>query len=43
LSGGTRVLRGGSFQEGAAPFTNRGSFGPESSMIHVGFRVCRVL
>lgn len=43
LSAGTRILRGGSFREAAAPFTNRGSFGPDSSMIHVGFRVCREL
>ena len=43
LSAGTRVLRGGSFREAAAPFTNRGSFGPANSMIHVGFRVCREL
>jgi len=41
LTAGARVLRGGSFYDGPTPFTNRGSFGPASSMHHCGFRVCR--
>ncbi|HQU41290.1 MAG TPA: SUMF1/EgtB/PvdO family nonheme iron enzyme, partial [Pirellulales bacterium] len=43
LSGGARVLRGGSFMDAATPYTNRGSFSPAISMIHCGFRVCREL
>ena len=40
---GTRTLRGGSFIDSPLPFTARGAFGPTSSMIHCGFRVCREL
>lgn len=36
-----RVLRGGSFHDGPFPSTLRGAFGPQQSMTHIGFRVCR--
>ncbi|HVX09975.1 MAG TPA: bifunctional serine/threonine-protein kinase/formylglycine-generating enzyme family protein [Pirellulales bacterium] len=42
-TGETRSLRGGSFVDPPLPYSARGAFGPTSSMIHCGFRVCREL
>jgi formylglycine-generating enzyme required for sulfatase activity len=41
LTSGARVLRGAGYIDDPIPLIRRGSFGPASSMIHCGFRVCR--